>query len=253
MTEVEVLHTNDGRVGEIVLNRADKANALTPAMAVAVTEALDSFERDVRVRVVVLRATGERAFCGGYDLSGVSRGVRDDELQIMLRRLRALSVPSVAVVHGHAVGAGLDLACSCDLRVVRRGIRIGLPAVRLGVAYDAEGLWRVLAVAPGARRLLLSGLIVAADSVEGFADVMADDEAQLAAHAIELVDALCTASPAALAYMLAMTRPHAAERHDPAATRAWRDEILDGSDVDIALQARASNVTPGFLDRAARG
>lgn len=253
MTEVEALHTNDGQVGEIVLNRADKANALTPAMAVAVTDALDSFDRDARVRVVVVRASGQRAFCGGYDLTGVSRGVRDDELQIMLSRLRELSVPSVAVVHGHAVGAGLDLACSCDLRVVRRGVRIGLPAVRLGVAYDAEGLRRMVAVAPGARRLLLSGATVAADSVAGFADVMADDEAQLAAHAIELIDALRTASPAALSYMLAMTRPHAAERHDPAAARAWRDEVLDGPDVDIALRARASNVSPRFLDRAARG
>jgi enoyl-CoA hydratase/carnithine racemase len=253
VTDVVISHDRDGRVGEIVLNRPDKANALTPAIAVAITEALDAFDRDARVRLVVVRATGDRAFCGGYDLSGVSRGVRDDELQIMLRRLRTMAVPSVAIVHGHAVGAGLDLACSCDLRIVQRGVRIGLPAVRLGVAYDAEGLQRILSVAPGARRLLLSGLLAPAEAVAGFADVVADDGLQLDIQVAELVEAMTSASPAALAYMVAMTRSDASRRDDRASARIWRDEVLDGPDVDIALEARTGGHPPVFGDRVRRG
>lgn len=249
---VRVSRSHGGRIAHIRLDRPEKSNALTPAGATAIRDKLREVQDDPSVLAVVLSAEGGRTFCGGYDLSGVIRGVRDDELQLMLRTLRELAVPTVAVVDGHAVGAGLDLACSCDLRIVRRGVRVGLPAVRIGVAYDAEGLWRILTVAPGARRLLLSGLLASAEATAGFADVVAEADT-LAATVDETLDALVDASPAALSYMLRMTRPGAAQAYSRQEARAWRDAVLDGPDPDIAAQARLAGHAPAFPPREGVG
>jgi enoyl-CoA hydratase len=248
MSELMILRSAGGRVGEIVLNRPDKSNALTPGAAASITAALIEFDADPLVCAVVLRATGGRSFCGGYDLGGVARGVRDQELQRMLRVLRGLSVLSIAVVDGHAVGAGLDLACSCDVRIVRRGVRIGLPAVRLGVAYDAEGLWRILAVAPGMRVQLLTGALREAEAVAGFADLLGDD-GELEAQLTETLAAVTSASPAALAYMVAMIRPGASQSVDVSSARVWRDAVLDGPDVETAARARTEGTVPAFAPR----
>lgn len=235
-------------IATLVIDRPRRSNAITPALAEEMYQVLTDFAADSTVRVVLLTGAGGRAFCGGYDLGDVTSGVRDDELQAMLGRLRTMPVPTIAVVDGHAVGAGLDLACSCDLRVVRSGSRIGLPAVRIGVAYDAEGLRRILARIPTARTFLLTGELVPGEETPGFADVVATPE-HLEEGVAELSASLLRASPASLAYMAAMIRPSA--DFDPVAARKWRDEVLDGPDAALAAEARARDETPVFGPRAA--
>lgn len=234
----------------LVLDRPQRSNAITPALADALHDALAGLAADSSVRVVLLRGAGGRAFCGGYDLEGVTSGVRDYELQRMLGLLRALPVPTVAVVDGHAVGAGFDLACSCDLRVVRRGSKIGLPAVRIGVAYDAAALRRIVARMPLARRVLLTGELTLAENLDGFADVLADP-GDVDRAVDELVEQFEATSPASVEYMVAMLRPHADP--DPAAARVWRDRILDGPDAAAAAVARAEGSTPTFAPRHTEG
>lgn len=245
-SDIQVVRTAQHAV-MVKIDRAERSNAITPQLADEMDETLRRLEADTTVRVILLRGAGGRAFCGGYDLQGVSTGIRDVELQRLLRTLRSLNVPTVAVVDGHAVGAGLDLASSCDLRIVRRGIKIGLPAVRIGVAYDAEGLAQILAKVPGARRLLLTGELMCAEDVLGFADVLTD-AASIEADVDALTQSLSRTSPAALEYMVAMTRPMN-QRLDVAAARAWRDRVLDGPDAAIAASARADGTEPTFTDR----
>lgn len=244
-TDVHVSRVAD-HVAQILFDRRGASNALLPETAAAIEHALLALEADPDVRVIQLRGAGGRAFCGGYDLSAVSTGVRDTELQSMLRTLREIEVPTVAVLDGHAVGAGLDLASSCDLRVVREGSRIGLPAVRIGVAYDAEGLRRMVGVVPALRHILLTGAVVEAADVSGFADLVVS-AALLEQVLTDLCHTLATASPASLTYMTAMTRPD--HDFDATAARAWRDAILDGPDPAIAAEARAKRDTPVFPDR----
>jgi len=230
----------------VLINRPWVSNALRPETARRIEASLRELREDPRIRVVLLRGAGGRTFCGGYDLTAVGTGVRDDELQSMLRVLRSMPMPTVAVLDGHAVGAGLDLAASCDLRIVRAGSRIGLPAVRIGVAYDAEGLRRMVHSFPSLRRILLTGEIVEAAEVGGFADRIATaDEFEEAI--VSVAESLATASPASLSYMTAMTRP--SEALDVAAARRWRDQILDGPDPTIAAEARGRRDTPVFPDR----
>lgn len=235
-------------VVRLVIHRPDRSNALTAAAASELLAALRAAEADPTVHVVLVTGAGDRAFCGGYDLGAVGRGIRDEELQELLTGLRGLSVPTVAVVAGHAVGAGFDLACSCDLRVVRRGVKVGLPAVRLGVAYAATGLREILHKVPAARRILLTGELVQADELVGFADVLTG-AGDVERESLSLAEALASASPAGLAYMLHMVRAHVGDTIDPGVARRWREQVLDSDEPDAAAKARATGAEPGFAPR----
>lgn len=230
----------------LLLDRPERSNAITPELATAMRDELATLAADPTVRVVLLRGAGGRAFCGGYDLGSVTTGVRDVELQQMLTGLRALPVPTVAVVDGHAVGAGFDLACSCDLRVVRRGSKVGLPAVRLGVAYDAAALRRIVSTMPMARRVLITGSLALGEDLPGFADVLAD-AGEVDQAVADLLEEIGPTAPASVEYMLAMVRPHASP--DLVSAKVWRDRILDGPDAAAAATARLQGTTPSFAPR----
>jgi enoyl-CoA hydratase len=248
MSDIEVHRGADG-AATVLINRPEKANAIDPAAADAIHDALSDLATDPEVRVVLVRGAGGRAFCSGFDLSGVTTGVRDEGLQRMLERLRSMPVPTVGVLDGHAVGAGFDLACSCDLRVVRRGSKVGLPAVRLGVAYHAAGLRRIRTLVPMSRRILLTGELVLGDELSGFADVVTEP-GEIDRATAELVAQLVAAAPAALEYMVTMLR---SREPDPDLARVWRDRVLDGPDPAAAASARADGSTPVFAPRIPEG
>ena len=104
-------------------------------------------------RAAVLRGTGERSFCTGYNLEELVRelaagpSVADEAQHPLERALRALDelpIPTLALVHGHAYGAGCELAVACDLRVAAEDARFCMPPARLGVLYSASGMARFL-------------------------------------------------------------------------------------------------------------
>jgi len=101
----------DGGIARIFLNRPQKVNALDSALLDALSDAFRKVGDGVRV--VVLGGHG-KAFCGGADVN-------------------ELRVPVVARLHGAVIGAGLEIAAACDLRVAARGTRFAMPEVRLGI------------------------------------------------------------------------------------------------------------------------
>lgn len=121
------------------LNRPDRLNAVSPAMYAALNETLAATAEDGSIRSVVVIGTG-RAFCVGADLQAHGDEPLDDEArrryvlmaQEVNRRLQTLPQPVVAAVNGHAIGAGLELALSCDLIVVARRAKLRLPEAALG-------------------------------------------------------------------------------------------------------------------------
>jgi enoyl-CoA hydratase/carnithine racemase len=236
------------KVRRIMIDRPEQSNAITPPICAALEQALTEADGDPDVHVVLIGGTGGRSFCGGYDLSAVSTGIRDDALQSMLSTVRSVRIPTVALVNGHAVGAGLDLAASCDLRVVRRGSKIGLPAVRIGVAYASGGLQNLVGRFPTLRRALLTGELQLGEELAGFADVLADAD-EFDHQAMTLAGAIATAAPASEAYMVAMIRPGAADRFDPAESLRWRNEILDSADPAESARAREAGDSPQFAPR----
>jgi 2-(1,2-epoxy-1,2-dihydrophenyl)acetyl-CoA isomerase len=145
MAEVET--TRDGAVLTIALNRPDKLNAFDAAQHNAFSAALKE-AADPGVRAVVLTGAG-RGFCVGQDLSELSQGERD--VGALLRGrwnrhvlgLQGLEKPVLAAVNGAAAGAGLSLACACDLRIAA-GSAAFVPAfVNVGLVPDTGGSWLV--------------------------------------------------------------------------------------------------------------
>ena len=138
-------HGEGGHVAELVLDRPEAMNAVSTAMAQAISAAAAQLAGDDTVRAVVVTSTHERAFCVGADLKE-RNALSDDELRAQRPRARAayggvltLPVPVVAAVDGFALGGGFEIALSCDLIVAGDGATVGLPEVSVGVIPGGGG------------------------------------------------------------------------------------------------------------------
>jgi 2-(1,2-epoxy-1,2-dihydrophenyl)acetyl-CoA isomerase len=145
MAEVET--TREGAVLTITLNRPDKLNAFDRAMHEGFAAALRE-ARAREIRAVVLTGAG-RGFCVGQDLAELSEGERDvagllrDRWNRHILAVRELEKPVLGAVNGAAAGAGLSLACSCDIRIAAE-TAVFVPAfVKVGLVPDSGGTWFV--------------------------------------------------------------------------------------------------------------
>lgn len=164
----------------VTLDRPEKRNAVDMAVLLDLRHLLDDIKRR-GVRVVVLSGAGP-AFCSGADLDGVELGEFTETLSSVLRAMVDLPCLTMACIEGPALGAGMQLASACDLRVATSASSIGIPAVKLGLAVDTwtvqrlgqEAGWNV------ARRVLLTGeAIPARDLVGTFIHRLVSDEQSL--------------------------------------------------------------------------
>jgi enoyl-CoA hydratase len=153
-------------VAHIALNQPERRNALTEAMARELREEVVLLAADPSVRVLVLTGAGE-AFCAGADLGslGAEASTPEAKRQVLADYYRAfldlrdLQIPTIAAVNGPAIGAGLNLALCCDLRVVAEDAQLAAPFVRLGIHPGGGATWmlvRLVGVA-AAREMLLLG------------------------------------------------------------------------------------------------
>lgn len=156
----------EGPILVLTLHRPERLNAVTLPLYRALSERLDEAARDPEVRCVVLAGAG-RAFCVGADLKAHASGPPDGALrrayvaaaQEANRRIQLGPVPVVAAVHGHAIGAGLELALSADFAVVAEEAKLRFPELLLGT-FVGGGTVYTLAERVGtlkARELLYLG------------------------------------------------------------------------------------------------
>ncbi|KRD63532.1 enoyl-CoA hydratase/isomerase family protein [Ensifer sp. Root278] len=136
------------RVARLTLRRLEKLNAIDADMVEALMQACRTIERS-DARVAILSGEGERSFCAGGDIDAWSsldpdvfsrRWLRDghDAFDALAR----LSVPLIAVLNGHALGGGLELAACADLRIAEAHVKIGQPEPGLGIIPGWSGTQR---------------------------------------------------------------------------------------------------------------
>jgi enoyl-CoA hydratase/carnithine racemase len=195
-----------GPLRVLTIDNREKRNALD-------FRALDELEAECQaaaadgVRCLLLRGAGAEAFSSGFDLAEMGavngRGERPDEaVERAAEALEALPCPTVAFLNGSAYGGGFELAATCDLRVAREGVHLGMPPARLGVVYPEGGLRRFLQLVGGARtrELFFSGRpieahvardwglvnrLVPAEGAEGAALALAEEIARNAPLAVQ--------------------------------------------------------------------
>ncbi|WP_198371519.1 enoyl-CoA hydratase/isomerase family protein [Roseomonas rosulenta] len=155
----------DGAVHTIRLTRPDRGNALGPELVAAIDAALDVVLA-AGARLVVLRGEG-RHFCTGFDLSdldALSEGdlaLRVIRIELLLQRIHALPVTTLALAGGRVFGAGADLFAACDHRVALGGASFAFPGPAFGLVLGSGRLAGLVGDGP-ARRLLLAGAAIEA-------------------------------------------------------------------------------------------
>src|SRR5437016_4124312 len=128
-----------GRVAHITIDRKEKLNTLDPSAIALLTAAARPLRDDEGLRAVVVTGAGDRAFVGGADIATMARlGAADAEafitaLHQAIAALRAIPVPVIARVNGYCLGAGLEVAAACDLRVASSDAVFGMPEVKVGM------------------------------------------------------------------------------------------------------------------------
>ena len=180
----EVTYESEGFIGTITLRRPDKRNALDFAFWLSLSEALRKAAQDSEVRVILLKGAGD-SFCSGLDLSPTNEVIRllskkpsaDQKMRLfdIIKRvqsiyteLEVLRAPTIAVIQGHCLGAGLELVCSCDMRFCSSDALFALPEPRFGIITDIGGLQRLPKIVGRgkAREMAFRGHSIGADEAK---------------------------------------------------------------------------------------
>ena len=196
----------DGAIAHIVLDNPAKLNAFTPQMLVQLETHCATLEQSADIRGVILRAEGTRAFCAGADITAWASLSPFDFARLWVRdghrvfdRLARLSKPTIAVIHAHAFGGGLELAASCDIRVMASCATLALPEAQLGIVPGWSGTQRLarLLPEPVLKDMALFGRCIDATRAHGlgFVAEIAEDPLSVA---VAIADGVAKSSPRAV-------------------------------------------------------
>jgi len=201
----------DGGVAIISLARAEAMNAVNDAIRVGLVRACDEAALDDTIRAVLIRADGDRSFCVGADI----KEQRPLQSQIETRippadrdytlAIAAMAKPVVAAVHGFCLGAGLEIALACDIRIASRCASFGLPEVNLALIPGAGGtqrLTRLIGIGRAMDMMLTGDRVDANKALAwGIISRLTADRAELDVEALTLAKALAGKAPIAVSYL----------------------------------------------------
>lgn len=145
----DILYTKTDGIATITLNRPQALNALTYQMAEECVAAIEDAKQDDEVKVVILTGAG-RGFCAGMEIREVKpeefsiikdRNYLRETLHRMPRALASLEKPFIGAINGVAVGAGMDMASMCDIRIASDTAKFGMTYVRMGLLPGDGGCY----------------------------------------------------------------------------------------------------------------
>lgn len=171
---VDVEQRSQGSVYRLTVNRPEKLNILNTAAMAEIIGAMARIAADDTARVVVLTGAGGKAWIGGADIhemvtldTGTAKAFIT-RLHTVCRALRELPVPVIAAIDGYCLGAGLEIAACCDLRLATPASQFGMPEVRVGIPSVIEAALLPRLIGSGrARDLVITGRII--DAIEASA------------------------------------------------------------------------------------
>lgn len=213
-------------VATVTIDRPEDRNALNATVRAELTTALPAIE-DSEARVIVLTGSAEcNAFVAGADVTELRERDLVEQREASARPrvyevVDGLTTPVIAAVNGHALGGGLELATACDIRIAKRGGKLGQPEISLGLIPGGGGTQRLprLIGEGQAMRLILSGELVDVDEAHdiGLVDQACDPDG-FDDRVAELAGAIAERSPLALEFAKESVR---------AASRTGLDEGID--------------------------
>lgn len=257
--EPSVILSVDGPIATLTLNRAKQLNALNRQLIMELHQHLEQLEQMPEIRVVILQGSG-KAFAAGADIRemqdlDVDAATKFAELgQKTFLRLERLHCPTIALVHGYALGGGMELAMACDIRIAATRAKFGQPEVNLGLIPGFGGTQRLPRIVGQGRALamLLSGdqvdaqealamglvtQVVETDGLEEAGRKLAEKLAGLAPRALEHVKrAVYEGTELPLAHGLAMEA-------------AWFGLSFNTEDKKEGISAFLERRTPNFQGR----
>ena len=255
---VPIVTIAEGRA-TIRLNRRREHNRLEPSDLAILGEAFTRIDRDPGIRVLVLTSTG-KSFSSGYHIGALLErkagkpepGQADDTFETVVNRLEALRLPTIAAMQGSVYGGATDLALACDFRIGVAGMRMLMPAARLGIIYYPSGIERYvnrLGVAAAKKLFLTAEPIEAEEMLRiGYLDeIVSRDE--LAPRVDALCATLAANAPLALAGLKRAINETAAGRLDRDALAIARAGCSGSDDHAEALKAWSEKRKPVFRGR----
>jgi enoyl-CoA hydratase/carnithine racemase len=210
MSEGKLTVEKRGAVGWIVFDNPARRNAINGAMWRAIPDAMQQLDADASVRCVAFRGAGTEAFAAGADISEFEKNraerssvaAYDDLLDRVLHSIQDSRKPSVAMIHGFCMGGGVEIALACDLRYCGESAQLGIPAAKLGLAYNVEGHKRLVETVGHARAREIMFLGRRYSAAEAIAMGMVHSvfpDGKLESETAKIIETLCENAPLAIA------------------------------------------------------
>lgn len=237
----------DATLASITIDNPEKRNCFDLSMTRQLRDIAGIIADNVDIRVVIVKGAGERAFCAGGDFDAMTEAdnILDsvNEMEDMLDQsvvaMAAIRVPIIAALRGSCLGGGVQLAMTADIRIAADDLKLGIPAVSLGLVYPLDAITKIVTLAgpSTAKQLLIGG---------------APFDAQTAYHK-RLVDEVVPADEL-IAHATAFAQRIA--KYPPDTVRAYKNIVDDysaGSEIDAIEEMRSrANRAGELIDRLAQ-
>ena len=259
MTE-KILSRKDGAIGWLVFNNPERRNAVSLEMWQAIPGVLDGFAADNEVRVVVLTGAGDKAFVSGADISQFEKqrstaetvAHYDEVGEKAQTRLKEFDKPVIAMIRGYCLGAGVNIASVCDLRIASEDARFGIPAAKMGLGYRAGSMKQLVdIVGPAfAREIMITARqFSAAEAKEMGLVHKVVPVPELEKTVREYCEMVAGNAPLTMRAAKRIIREVGKTTYDVAACKAWVKECFDSEDYAEGRTAFMEKRKPVFKGR----
>ena len=247
----------DGAIGWMIFDNPARRNAISVGMWESIPRVLDDFAADAAIRVVVVAGAGDKAFVSGADISqfesqrstpeAVQRYEEiGDAAQL---KLQHFDKPTVAMVRGYCLGAGVNIANVCDLRIAGDDARFGIPAARIGLGYRASSMKNLVDVvgAAYAREIMLTARQFTAAEAKHMGLVHHVVPAgELEEFTREYCETIAANAPLTMRAAKRIIREVSRSEYDTALCKRWVKECFDSADYAEGRKAFMEKRKPAF-------